>query len=168
MRKLWIAGAVLLAGGATAWAQMGGMGRGMGPGMGMHGGMMGRGMMGMPRHQFYMQEGLPAAYAGKTDPKPVTAEVLAEGRKLYAANCAACHGADGRGDGPMAKSLDPAPRDLAFSASRPPLGDDFFYWTIAEGGAQFGSAMPAFKDTLKPAQIWAIVAALRSGDLKDK
>lgn len=164
MRKLWIAGAVLLAGSAAAWAQMGGMGEGMG----MHGAMMGQGMMGMPRHYSYMHEGLPSAYAGKTDPNPVTASVLREGRKLYAANCASCHGPDGRGDGPMARSLDPAPADLAFAASHPPFGDDFFYWTIAEGGAQFGSAMPAFKDTLKPAQIWAIVAALRSGTLENK
>lgn len=164
MRGVWIAAAVLLAGGAVAWAQMGtGPGMGMGQGMGMRGGMMGA-----PRHYFYMHDGLPSAYAGKTNPNLVTPAVLADGRTLFAANCAACHGPQGRGDGPMATSLTPPPRDLAFATSRPPLGDDFFYWSIAEGGAQFGSAMPAFKGTLKPDQIWAIVAALRSGDLKVK
>ena len=42
MRGIWIAAAVLLAGGAAAWAQMGpgmGMGQGMGQGMGTGGGM---------------------------------------------------------------------------------------------------------------------------------
>ena len=50
----------------------------------------------------------------------------------------------------------------------PVAEDDFLYWTISEGGEQFGSAMPAFKSTLKPNEIWAIVTALRSGDLKDE
>lgn len=35
-----------------------------------------------------------------------------EGRQLYAENCAACHGASGRGDGPWATGMAPAPSDL--------------------------------------------------------
>ena len=35
-----------------------------------------------------------------------------EGGLLFAENCVACHGASGRGDGPLATSLDPAPADL--------------------------------------------------------
>lgn len=35
------------------------------------------------------------------------------GRRLYAANCASCHGAAGGGDGPGAGSLLPAPSDLS-------------------------------------------------------
>ena len=50
-----------------------------------------------------------------------------------------------------------------------PIGsDDFLYWSIAEGGAKYGTAMPAFKDSLKPDQIWAIIAALKSGQLQKK
>jgi hypothetical protein len=36
--------------------------------------------------------------------------------------------------------------------------DPFMYWTVAEGGAQFGSAMPAFKDALSKDDIWAVIA----------
>ncbi len=36
----------------------------------------------------------------------------AEGAAFFAANCASCHGATGRGDGPMAKGLSAAPADL--------------------------------------------------------
>ena len=97
-----------------------------------------------------------------------TPALLGEGRKLFAANCAVCHGAEGHGDGPMAKSLNPPPVDLSVTLSMPVAQDDFLYWTIAEGGAPVGSAMPAFKTTLKPDQIWAVVSALRSGDLKGK
>lgn len=35
-----------------------------------------------------------------------------DGRVLYKAYCASCHGADARGDGPMAKSLKVVPPDL--------------------------------------------------------
>ncbi len=36
-----------------------------------------------------------------------------EGRTLYAENgCASCHGSTGRGDGPVASTLDPRPRDF--------------------------------------------------------
>lgn len=35
-----------------------------------------------------------------------------EGRVLYDQNCAQCHGAGGKGDGPYAAVLEPAPSDL--------------------------------------------------------
>ncbi len=100
------------------------------------------------------------------DPQPASAAVLSEGRKLYADNCLTCHGVQGRGDGPAAAGLNPQPADLGYTMSMPVAQDDFLYWTISEGGEQFGSAMPAFKTTLKPDQIWSIVAAVRSGDLR--
>jgi len=41
-----------------------------------------------------------------------------EGRDLYAANgCASCHGATGRGDGPVSATLDPQPRDFRDAAA---------------------------------------------------
>ena len=43
---------------------------------------------------------------------PTNAPDLARGASLFAQNCAACHGAEGRGDGPAAKSLKPAPSDF--------------------------------------------------------
>lgn len=162
VRPLLLSAIILIGGAGVAAAQMGGM---MG-GPGMMG--QGRGMMGSARHFFYMHNGLPSQYVGKTNPLAETPSVLAEGRKLYAANCASCHGAEGRGDGPLAANLDPPPPDLAQTMSMPVSRDDFLYWTIAEGGAQFGSAMPAFKASLKPDQIWSIITALRSGQLTTK
>ena len=35
-----------------------------------------------------------------------------EGRALFAENCAQCHGAGGKGDGPWAGSMSPRPSDL--------------------------------------------------------
>lgn len=35
-----------------------------------------------------------------------------EGQKIFMVKCAACHGENGKGDGPLAKTFDPRPRDF--------------------------------------------------------
>ena len=37
------------------------------------------------------------------------------------------------------------------------------YWSIAEGGRQFDSDMPAFKSTLSKKDIWSVIAYVRAG-----
>ncbi len=49
---------------------------------------------------------------------PPSADEIAGARGDYRAACAACHGIDGRGDGPVATSLDPRPADLTLLAAR--------------------------------------------------
>ena len=104
----------------------------------------------------------PAPYAGRTNPKASDANAAAQGKELYAINCASCHGASGKGDGPTAAALEPKPKPLAQTLQT--AGDDYIYWRIAEGGAfpPFNSAMPAWKATLKEEQIWSIVSFLRT------
>jgi mono/diheme cytochrome c family protein len=43
---------------------------------------------------------------------PVQMTPAASGSQMYAAYCAACHGKDGKGNGPAAASLKPPPSDL--------------------------------------------------------
>ena len=47
-----------------------------------------------------------------TSPTEFAATAIVHGAKLFAANCVVCHGAEGRGDGPAAKSLPWPPADL--------------------------------------------------------
>jgi cytochrome c oxidase cbb3-type subunit 3 len=52
----------------------------------------------------------------RTDPVPpeIAADpLLVRGREIYLVRCVACHGQTGQGDGPLAKSLTPRPRNLA-------------------------------------------------------
>lgn len=51
-------------------------------------------------------------------PQTPTDRVRAEGRTLYLAHCASCHGASGRGDGPVADSLRRRPSDLTQMAKQ--------------------------------------------------
>jgi mono/diheme cytochrome c family protein len=142
------------------WGQC--CGRGAWP-MGQQG-MMGGGMMGsMPRHHAAMMSGIPAPYNSLSNPMPRTHETVERGATVYETNCASCHGATGAGDGEAGRNLSPPPGNLAWLAQMPIVDwDPFMYWTVAEGGAQFGSAMPAFKDSLSKDDIWSVIAYIQA------
>jgi mono/diheme cytochrome c family protein len=134
----------------------------------MEGPMMGRGMMGggmrgnaSPRRPYVMRNGLPAPYRDLVNPLPASEENIRAGRELFSTRCVACHGTGGRGDGPAAGQLNPPPSDLQLAVHTPIASDGYLYWTIAEGGTPVGSAMPPFKDTLKPDEVWKIIIYLR-------
>ena len=89
--------------------------------------------------------------------------MIAAGRALYLGNCAACHGPDGLGDGDAGQALSPSPAVLAYMITRPIAVDPYLMWSISEGGGQFNSEMPAFKDELSQDEIWDIIAYMRAG-----
>ena len=93
---------------------------------------------------------------------PTNVPNVIKGADLYNARCASCHGLLGFGNGTAGSALRPRPADLAWSLSDPRVKDDFLLWTIADGGAQFGSNMPAYKDDLKEHQMWEIVTYMRA------
>ena len=108
-------------------------------------------------------KGIPAPYAGRTNPLTPTRETLAAGKALFADNCASCHGASGRGDGEAGKELNPPPADITRVLGRRLDRDDFFFWTISEGGEKLKTDMPAFKEVLSEKERWQIVTWLRHG-----
>ncbi|WP_231734325.1 cytochrome c/FTR1 family iron permease [Lysobacter gilvus] len=78
---------------------------------------------------------------------------LARAAPLYAQQCAGCHGASGRGDGPVAASLNPPPinfTDAERAARRSPLA---LYQAISQGIQ--GTAMTGFTG-LSDADRWAL------------
>ena len=109
-----------------------------------------------------LHNGIDSPYRGRTNPLPATAETARLGRLLYQRHCAACHGDGGRGDGVAGQVLRPPPSDLVATVDLPIAGDDYLLWSVAEGGARLGTAMPAFKSVLTEIDIWRILSFLRS------
>ena len=92
-----------------------------------------------------------------------TPERVARGKQLYAdAECLACHGAGGRGDGPSAPTLKDA-RELPIDATDLTRPNRFkngsspedVYRTLMTGLA--GTPMPSYADSLEPGQAWDLV-----------
>jgi mono/diheme cytochrome c family protein len=97
------------------------------------------------------------------EPPAVTPERIARGKQLYAdAECLACHGARGRGDGPSAPTLKDA-RELPIAATDLTRPNRFkngarpedLYRTLMTGLS--GTPMPSYGDALEPEQAWDLV-----------
>ena len=103
---------------------------------------------------------IPADYAGKINPFGV--ETASAGAEIFKANCAACHGDTGHGDGPAGAALVPTPRNLADLQTQ--VGDDYLFWRISTG--KEGTAMVSWKDILTEEQIWQVISFLRTLKIK--
>lgn len=123
-----------------------------------------RWMANIARHQHVMMNGVPEPYAAARYTTPETPAKLRHGAFLFDRDCAACHGISGQGSGPDAFELVPPPADLNWLIRSPAAkSEPYMYWSIAEGGEQFGSEMPGFKDRLTDKDIWSIIAYIRAG-----
>ncbi|MFQ5856268.1 MAG: c-type cytochrome [Anaerolineae bacterium] len=116
----------------------------------------------------------PGQYVGLENPIPHRIEgnrivadeaILEEGKELYEANCAPCHGDQSDGKGPIADGWFPEPADFTDSGLIAQLQESYVFWRITEGGhspeilkgTAGGTAMPAFKDDLTEEEIWKII-----------
>ncbi|MEK7441593.1 MAG: c-type cytochrome [Chloroflexota bacterium] len=98
-----------------------------------------------------------------------TKEKLAQGQKLYAQNCAACHGESGKGDGVMAASLTKkdssaqmefghntkSPVDFTDSSQMLGASPALLQGKIIRGG--MGTGMPYWGPIFTEEQTWALV-----------
>lgn len=111
----------------------------------------------------------PAASPPPSPPAPEPPADLSartdQGRVLFASTCAACHGEEGRGDGPAARVLVDGwgrpirPRNLRREAMRGGEGPEDLFRTISLGLE--GRAMPPFQH-LAEEERWALVAYVES------
>jgi mono/diheme cytochrome c family protein len=87
-----------------------------------------------------------------------------DGRSLYQAHCATCHGPTGKGDGLGARIVRQPIKDFSDPVAMRALDDRFLFEIIKKGGSQFGrsNAMPSWGMQLTDDQIRAIVAHIRS------
>lgn len=95
---------------------------------------------------------------------PLLAADRVAGRALYQQYCSVCHGAQGKGDGPAASTMQPKPRDHTDGRYMNSLHEGHLTRVISEGGTavQRSPLMPSWKNTLTPQQIAEVIAYLRT------
>ncbi len=107
---------------------------------------------------------VPESYSDKTNPIKDDPDAVTAGAQIYTTYCAACHGIEGKGDGPAGAALDPHPANLADAGMMNNMSDTYLFWRISEGGMiePFNSAMPPWKGSLTEEQRWQVIAYLRT------
>lgn len=96
-----------------------------------------------------------------TDPLPATDQNLIAGVKLYATNCAVCHGDAGGHPTGIARGLYQKPPQLANDGVEDDP-DGVTYWKLAHGIRWTG--MPAFGKQLSQKQLWQLTLFLKTMD----
>jgi putative copper resistance protein D len=104
-----------------------------------------------------IERAYPTSYYASAE--PYAAASIVRGAAAYAENCALCHGATGRGDGPAAARLPIRPADLTephLFAYSP--GD--LFWRVSHGMDE--GVMPGFAGVLNPNQRWDVINFIRA------
>lgn len=97
-------------------------------------------------------------------------EAIARGLKVFARDCAACHGESGKGDGPAGRNLpgkaamDPTmkrgPADLTDASQMLGASDVLLQGKILRGG--MGTGMPEWGTFYTDEEMWDVISFLRS------
>ena len=89
---------------------------------------------------------------------------VAKGKAAFQQYCASCHGAAGKGDGPMGASMKPKLKDLSDKAYNGSLKEDYLVKLIKDGGQAAGKSpmMPKMGGVLKDGDVADVIAYIRS------
>lgn len=96
---------------------------------------------------------------------PVAPDTMEKAKATYDIRCASCHGSNGKGDGPGAFAIKPAPRDYTDAAWQASVTDEELTKSITQGGAAVGKSymMPPSPDLRGKSDIVAgLVELVRS------
>lgn len=96
-------------------------------------------------------------------PTRFSVDAIALGARVYAQHCASCHGADGRGEGPLAASLAQWPPTLVSPLLARRADGELFWHVLAGMRDRHGQpTMPAFRDTLGDGEAWAVIDYMKA------
>lgn len=92
-----------------------------------------------------------------------TGDPIAAGKQIFMTICAACHGPEGKGDGPAAASFETKPRNLTDAGYMKGLDDKYVFELVSRGGIAVGKSplMPA-QPSLTAEDIRNVVAYVRT------
>ncbi|MFN3479609.1 MAG: cbb3-type cytochrome c oxidase subunit II [Thermodesulfovibrionales bacterium] len=111
----------------------------------------------------------PMIAKGEKNPLLGNPEAIAEGKKIFEMNCAACHGIDAKGD------IGPDLTDKEWVYVSEPIGDDTIFFIIADGtkkdqefeGRKAKGGMPSWGEFFGKKKIWSLISYIRSLEEKE-
>ena len=106
-----------------------------------------------PRHGHWSA---PPEAVKRANPIPRDQTSIERGKNLFKTYCSACHGLEGRGDGPAAAGLNPKPPNLVKMAGHHADGD--IAWKIANGRGP----MPGWEKVISEEDIWHLTNFIQS------
>jgi cytochrome c oxidase cbb3-type subunit 3 len=105
-------------------------------------------------------------YIRTLEPRPASQTMSLEklsievGRRIYEKECASCHGSNGRAETPVARILDPPPRNLADPVAMARIDDGRAFLAISRGRP--GTAMGGRGELLSPTEIIDVIRYIRT------
>lgn len=108
-------------------------------------------------HPFGSGRGVRSDLQVRKNPVVSSSAVLLKARENFEDNCTPCHGAEGKGDGPLATDLKTKPRNLTSSSELSVLTDGEIFSIITTGK----DPMPAFGQKLTDEERWGLVHLVR-------
>lgn len=113
---------------------------------------------------FAADDGSPGAQTAKVDGAAISADVRSQADDIFSTRCAACHGDQGRGNGPAAANLKAKPIDFHSRKWQKSVTNDSIAHAIIYGGKSVGlsgemAANPDLED--EPAVVAALIARIR-------
>jgi mono/diheme cytochrome c family protein len=106
---------------------------------------------------------VPPEESARVNPLKPTGENLRRGERLFNNYCMPCHGAEGRGDGPLAHQWPRLPKDLTHPDRQARLTDGEIFWKISAGHRQGADEiMPGMAYKLNADERWRLVLWVRN------
>ena len=100
---------------------------------------------------------VPDEYRQMENPVEASEESITRGMVVYIRNCASCHGREGLGDGPKARTLETFSGDMSSDAYQSQTDGEHFY------KSKFGrDEMPSYEGKLSDEEIWHLVNYMRT------
>jgi mono/diheme cytochrome c family protein len=116
-----------------------------------------------PTVRLLLVEAYPTSYYHS--PTGFAAASITHGADIFAANCAPCHGTDGRGDGVLAAQLPMRPADLTAAHLWGHSDGELFWWVSNGRQAADGTpVMPAFAPVLSETDRWSVIDFVRANN----
>jgi mono/diheme cytochrome c family protein len=114
-----------------------------------------------PPSSLWLSAAVPTSF--QRNPEPFSVAGVMHGARVYTRHCASCHGADGRGEGPLAPSLAHWPPTFAGALLARRL-DGELYWRVRHGmrDERGAPSMPGFAATLDAHDTWAVLDYLKA------